>query len=182
MSQTTAIRSPGERMSRPFPELLQEAYDAHYVSIFRYLDRLSGDSDLAADIAQEAFVRLVRRGSLPERPDRWLVTVALNLFRNERSTARRRERLREQHAVELAPAAFSSPAERFDVQRIRTRVRNALDRLSERERQLLLLRAEGYGYRDMATILELHEASVGTLLARAKRAFESAYEEEPLAS
>lgn len=168
-------------MSRPFPELLEEVHDAHYASIFRYLDRLSGDPDLAADIAQEAFVRLFRRGSLPERPDRWLVTVALNLFRNERSTVRRRERLREEHAGELAPAAFSSPAERFGVQQVRAGVRKALDLLSERERQLLLLRAEGYSYRDLATVLELHEASVGTLLARAKRAFESAYEERPLA-
>jgi RNA polymerase sigma factor (sigma-70 family) len=181
MSQTTAIRSRGERMIRSYPELVREAHDAHYASIFRYLDRLSGDPDLAADIAQEAFVRLFRRGSLPERPDRWLVTVALNLFRNERSTAHRRERLREEHAVELAPVAFSSPAERFDAQQVRARVRHALDRLSERERELLLLRAEGYSYRDMATILKLNEASVGTLLARAKRAFGSVYEERPLA-
>jgi RNA polymerase sigma-70 factor (ECF subfamily) len=181
MSQTMAIRSRGERMIRSYSELVREAHDAHYASIFRYLDRLSGDPDLAADIAQEAFVRLFRRGSLPERPDRWLVTVALNLFRNERSTARRRERLREEHAVELAPVAFSSPAERFDDQQVRARVRHALDRLSGRERELLLLRAEGYSYRDMATILELNEASVGTLLARAKRAFGSAYEERPLA-
>jgi RNA polymerase sigma factor (sigma-70 family) len=179
MSQTTAIRSPGERMTRSFPELLQEAHDAHYASIFRYLDRLSGDPDLAADITQEAFVRLFRRGSLPDKPDRWLVTVALNLFRNERSTIRRRERLREEHAGELAPAGFSSPADRFDALRRRGRVREALDRLPERDRELLLLRAEGYSYRDMAAVLELNEASVGTLLARAKRAFETAYEEGP---
>jgi len=182
MSQTTAIRSRGERMIRSFPELVQEAHDAHYASIFRYLDRLSGDPDLAADIAQEAFVRLFRRGSLPERPDHWLVTVALNLFRNERSTARRRERLRDAHAAELAPAAFSSPAEGLDALRVRARVREALDRISGRERELLLLRAEGYSYRDIATILELNEASVGTLLARAKRAFGIAYEEGPHAS
>ena len=168
-------------MTRSFPELLQEAHDAHYASIFRYLDRLSGDPDLAADIAQEAFVRLFRRGSLPDKPDRWLVTVALNLFRNERSTVRRRERLREEHAAELAPMAYSSPADGLDALRMRARVRQALDRLTERERELVLLRAEGYSYRDMATILELNEGSVGTLLARAKRAFGRAYEEEPLA-
>ena len=171
----TAIRWPGERMSRSFPDLVQEAHDAHYASIFRYLDRLSGDPDLAADIAQEAFVRLFRRGSLPDKPDRWLVTVALNLFRNERSTTRRREQLRSEHAGELTPASFSSPADRFDALQRRARVREALDRLSGRERELLLLRAEGYSYRDMAAVLELNEASVGTLLARAKRAFEAAY-------
>ena len=58
----------------------------------------------------------------------------------------------------------------------RDRVRAALDRLSERDRQILLLRAEGYGYRDLAVALDLNEASIGTLLARAKRAFRDAYE------
>jgi RNA polymerase sigma-70 factor (ECF subfamily) len=171
----TVIESPGERGSRPYPELVREVHDAHYAFLFRYLDRLSGDRDLAADIAQEAFVRLFRRGALPDKPDRWLVTVALNLFRNERSTAGRRALLTARHASDLTPASGPSPAERFDAQRLQARVREALSRLPLRERELLLLRAEGYSYRDLAAVLELNEASVGTLLARAKRAFEGAY-------
>ena len=66
--------------------------------------------------------------------------------------------------------------ERFDALQLRAKVRDALNRLSLRERELLLLRAEGYSYRDLAAVLELNETSVGTLLARAKRAFEEAYE------
>jgi RNA polymerase sigma-70 factor (ECF subfamily) len=49
--------------------------------------------------------------------------------------------------------------------------------MPERERSLLLLRAEGYSYRDMAAALDLNEASVGTLLARAKKMFREFYEE-----
>lgn len=49
--------------------------------------------------------------------------------------------------------------------------------MTERDQQLLLLRAEGYSYRDIAVALELNEASVGVLLARAKRAFREKYEE-----
>lgn len=173
----TVIESPGEAGSRPFPELVREVHDAHYASIFRYLDRLSGDTDLAADIVQEAFVRLFRRGALPDKPDRWLVTVALNLFRNERSTAGRRSQLTARHASDLRPVSGPSPVERFDALRLQAKVREALSRLSLRERELLLLRAEGYSYRDLAAVLELNQASVGTLLARAKRAFEKVYEE-----
>ncbi len=54
-------------------------------------------------------------------------------------------------------------------------MRAAIDRLPERERRLLLLRAEGYSYRDMAAALDLNEASVGTLLARARQAFRECY-------
>lgn len=167
-----------ERMTRTFPDLLQEVHDAHYASLFRYLDRLSGDPDLAADLVQEAFVRLYRRGTLPDQPDRWLVTVALNLFRNERSMTNRQRELRLERGPEIAPTRLPTPAERVESQERRGRVRATLDRLSSRDRELLLLRAEGYEYRDLAEILDLHEASVGTFLARAKRAFQIVWEEE----
>jgi RNA polymerase sigma-70 factor (ECF subfamily) len=182
MAETTAIGSPGAGMSRTFSDLLAEVHASHSASIFRFLDRLSGDPDLAADLAQEAFVRLYRRGSLPEKPDRWLVTVALNLFRNERSKERRQQGLRVAFSGDLAPGSVPSPAEDAESRSRRAEVRSALDRLPPRDRELLLLRAEGYSYRDLADLLALHEASVGTLLARAKRAFETAYEEAKHAS
>jgi RNA polymerase sigma-70 factor (ECF subfamily) len=182
MAETIAIGSPGERMNRTFSDLLAEVHASHSVSIFRFLNRLSGDPDLAADLAQEAFVRLYRRGSLPDKPDRWLVTVALNLFRNERSKERRQRGLRAAFPGDLAPRAVPSPAERAESRGRRAEVRSALDRLPPRDRELLLLRAEGYSYRDLADVLGLNEASVGTQLARAKRAFERAYEEAQRAS
>jgi RNA polymerase sigma-70 factor (ECF subfamily) len=182
MAETIAIGSPGERMNRTFSDLLAEVHASHSVSIFRFLNRLSGDPDLAADLAQEAFVRLYRRGSLPDKPDRWLVTVALNLFRNERSKERRQRGLRAAFPGDLTPGAIPSPAERAESGGRRAEVRGALDRLPPRDRELLLLRAEGYSYRDLADVLGLNEASVGTLLARAKRAFETAYEEAQRAS
>ena len=56
-------------------------------------------------------------------------------------------------------------------------MRAALDRMSERERRLLLLSVEGFSYREIARGLGLHEPSVGTLLARARRRFRALYEE-----
>jgi RNA polymerase sigma-70 factor (ECF subfamily) len=46
----------------------------------------------------------------------------------------------------------------------------------------LLLRAEGYSYKEIAEALMIQEASVGTLLARAKRAFRELYEDQADAS
>ena len=69
-----------------------------------------------------------------------------------------------------------SPSQAAEASDARDRVRAAIDRLSERDRQVLLLRAEGYGYRDLAAALRLNEASIGTFLARAKRAFRASYE------
>jgi RNA polymerase sigma-70 factor (ECF subfamily) len=83
-------------------------------------------------------------------------------------------------AAHSDPAA--SPADAAERAELSRRVREALDGLPARERRLLLLRAEGYRYRDIALALELNEASVGTLLARAKRAFRVRYESRPDAS
>ena len=86
---------------------------------------------------------------------------------------------REPHgrAPSTAGTSGPSPVERLESLRLQAKVREALDHLTVRERELLLLRAEGYSYRDLAAVLELNEASIGTLLARAKRAFEAAYGE-----
>jgi len=153
-------------------------FEAHFTRLYRYLDRLSGDPELASDIAQEAFVRLFRRGSMPDTPQAWLVSVAMNLFRNARSSRSRRGRLL---TAARSEGVLSDPAPSPDhfaaSEESSRRVRAAIDRLAERERRLLLLRAEGYSYRDIATALDLKEASVGTLLARARAAFRECYED-----
>jgi RNA polymerase sigma factor (sigma-70 family) len=144
--------------------------------LFRYLDRLSGDAELAQDLAQEAYVRLYRRQSLPDAPEAWLISVAMNLLRNNYSIEKRR---RELMSEVLADRSHSDPGLQPDAaaasQEIRRVVRQVLDRMPERERQLLLLSAEGYSYRDIALALELKEVSVGTLLARARLGFRELY-------
>jgi RNA polymerase sigma-70 factor, ECF subfamily len=167
----------------PFHDRFVELYDRHFPRVWRFLDRLSGDPALASDIAQDTFVRLYRRGAEPDEPIAWLITVALNLLRNRKSTERRRQRLM---SVVRSEATLADPArgadEAVEATDTQGRVRAALARVSERERQLLLLRAEGYRYHELAAALALNPASVGALLARAKRAFRTAYEERDNAS
>ena len=59
----------------------------------------------------------------------------------------------------------------------RNQVRAALDCLSVRDRQALLLRHSGHSYREIATALSVAESGVGTMLIRASQAFRRAYEE-----
>ena len=170
-------------MSRPFRDAFAELFKEHFDRLFRYLDRLCGDPDLAADVAQETFVKLYERGSLPESPGAWLITVAMNLFRNAHTTRERRSRL-----LKVVPEAemFAdrpvSPSHATESRELQRRVRRALNEMPERERQMLLLRGEGYSYKDIAEALNLQETSVGVLLARAKRAFLAIYEEKSDAS
>ncbi len=148
--------------------LFQELYPA----LYRYLHRLTGDPDVAEDVAQESFVRLLRH-SLPEEEARpWLFTVATNLVRDR---ARKRQRhLRLSEAVP-GPTRRERPdvsTERADEIR---RVRMALDEVPERDRTLLLMREEGFKYDEIAHAVGVAPGSVGTLLARALRRFADVY-------
>jgi RNA polymerase sigma factor (sigma-70 family) len=112
---------------------------------------------------------------MPDDPAAWLVSVAHNLLRNERQQITRRLRLLEQRGAELTPRDSGPAADAaLDARELRVNVRRALDALPERERQMLLLRYEGFSYREIAHALAINETSVGTLLARAKVAFRDA--------
>lgn len=165
-------RGSGDDGTASFDARFTELFDAHFSRVFRVLDRSADDPALAADLAQEAFIRLYQRGSLPDAPEAWLISVALNLLRNAASTRSRRHRLmtpaRGEYAHSDVPAA---PDDAVMGSETRARVRAVLDSLPERDRELLLLSADGYGYREIGAALGLNEASVGTLLARARRAF-----------
>lgn len=148
-----------------------------YPRLFRFLDRLTGDPELAADTAQETLSRLLARGSMPDSPPAWLFTVALNLLRSARATRSRRLRLLSgSRSLRALSDPGPPPDQEAGAEQIRARVRAALDGIQPRDGRLLLLRAEGMSYREIAETLGLNEASVGTLLARAKKAFRNAYE------
>ena len=159
-----------------FDECVAEVFRDRFAMLYRYLLRLSGDPALADDVAQESFVRLHRRGTMPTDPAAWLVTVANNIVRDEYRSAQRRRRLLSQWLIreEGSDRTASSEADLLAQER-RAAVRRALERLPERDRRLLILRHEGFSYREIAEALGVATSSVGTLLARATAAMSQSY-------
>lgn len=149
-------------------------YDRLHPQLLRYLDRLVGEPDTAEDIAQESFVRLLRRPDLRGEDARlWIFTVATNLVRDRGRAATRRQRLLS--ASPLEHPRESLPDEDLErAERIRS-VRNALDLLPERDRLMLLMREEGFRYSEIAEALNVSASSVGTLIARALKRFTEVY-------
>ncbi len=147
-------------------------FDRLYPPLFRYLRRLTGDSDAAEDAAQEAFVRLTEQ-SIPENEVRpWLFTVATNLIRDRARKADRHRRLQPHVPRASRPEAPDVSAARKE--RI-AGVRAVLAELSERDRTMLLMREEGFKYDEIAKAVGVAPGSVGTLLSRAARRFEKIY-------
>ena len=147
------------------PEAL---FAEHHEPLHRYLARLTGDPELAADAAQEAFVRLLEQEPRPDHPRPWLYRVATNVVRD---TARAAERHRVLGMDGKARGAHGDPPGAPDgvVGRAvaRRRMRTALDALSEKEQQALLMREEGFKHREIAEALGTTTGSIGTLLRRA---------------
>lgn len=144
-----------------------------YPSLFRYAYRLTGDTDAADDAAQESFVRLLDHSIPHERADAWLFTVVTNLVRQRGNRAARRARLLT--AWQPAPAAPPAPDESAERSERVGRVQAALGTLSERDRQMLLMRQEGFSYAEIAAAAGVAPGSVGTLLVRALERFASTY-------
>jgi RNA polymerase sigma factor (sigma-70 family) len=152
-------------------------FNAQFQRIFRVLHRFSGDADVASDLAQEAFVRLYRRGEMPDAPSAWLVTVSLNLMRSMRSRDARRLEILTSSGFEGEHVDDAALADHAMVRAETARsVRQTLDRMPPRQAQLLLLSVEGFSYREISAMLEMHEASVGVALGRAKKVFRDKHE------
>jgi RNA polymerase sigma-70 factor (ECF subfamily) len=151
---------------------LAKLFEQYYASLVRMLYRRVGDRDRAEDLAQETFARAV--AAPPNNPRPWLFAVALNLVREDgrRSSTRGRR-------LELLRAEHDEPTNAPDVELERkeegARVRAALATLNERDREALLLRAEGFDYEEIAATLGLAKGAIGTTLARARRRLVEAY-------
>lgn len=153
-------------------------FDEVYPGLYRYCLRMTADADAAEDAAQEAFVRLLDRKVRGDGAGlkAWLFKVATHVVRDRVRISDNRRRLLERNPV--APAPPSDPAEVFGRKEEVARVRRALAGLDERDRTLLLLREEGFSYRELGEAVGVKAASIGTLLARARQRFLEAMTEE----
>jgi RNA polymerase sigma-70 factor, ECF subfamily len=151
-------------------------FERVYPQLFRYLHRLTGSEDVAEDVAQESFVRLLSRSMPEEDAKRWLFRVATNLVRDNARATRTRQRL----TAEVPGISRMGPLPDEEVERNEAilAVRAALAILTERDRTMLLMREEGFRYEEIAAVIGVSATSVGTLLVRATKRFMAVYRGE----
>ena len=170
-------RADGERYKRgPLTIDVGELYQLYHESLVRLLYRRAGDRERAEDLAQDVFVRALETPPLNPKP--WLFAVALNLARDEGRRAaiqgRRLQLLRAEAGRDAAPA----PDAALESRERAAAVRAALGTLGDKDREALLLKAEGFNYDEIAAALGLAKGAVGTTLARARRRLVEAFREQ----
>ena len=158
--------------------------------VYRFL-ACSGED--ARDLAQEVFLRVWRRRR-KWRPtagfSTWLFTIAGNLCRNRKRDLSRRptmipvEDSSEESNNPLRADDGENPLSRAEAAQVARRVRGAVARLPDAQREAVLLRHfGGLSYREIAEMSGTTPAAVDSLLVRARRAlannlFDNAQERE----
>lgn len=145
-----------------------EQYEA---SIGRHLYRITGDRDLAADLAQETFLRLhcvLSRGGTIAAPRAWLYRVATNLAL---TALRRRARVGGLEPGMRAAGGMEEQVAQRDL------VRRALAAIPPEQAACLVLTAiEGFRYAEAAEVLGISAEAVRKRVSRGEAAFRRAYE------
>jgi RNA polymerase sigma-70 factor (ECF subfamily) len=143
-------------------------------SLFRYLARLLGDEEHAADLLQDTFVRAFSAVDVrvpPPNPSAWLYRIATNLAYD---VLRRRKRLRwlRLSGDAQAPAFESGVA-------VAQSVRDCLARLRPKDAEALLLyEYAGLSCVEIAALSGEEPASVRVRLYRARIQFRRLYKQE----
>lgn len=157
---------------------LEQLYQSTYTAVVRFLYRKVWDAERAEDLAQEVFVRALAHR--PEKPRAWVFAVAANLARDEARAAVRRKRhltlLKGDPIAQpaMAPAADDSVEHDEQV----ASVQEALNTLTPRDREILLLWDAGLSYPEIAAQTGLAVGAVGTTLARARRRLVEAHDRQ----
>ncbi len=154
------------------------------VPLLRLLNQISGDAEVAKDLAQETFLRAWRRLATynPTRSFRaWLFAVARNLYRDlyrRRQTVPAPVAFAVERTAQLPDPRLSPEGALMEKER-GERVWRALDRLSPRDRQILVLKEiEDLRYADIVQILKIPEGTVASRIYHARRALREVWEEE----
>jgi RNA polymerase sigma-70 factor (ECF subfamily) len=148
---------------------LAALYSAHAAGLTRWMTALTRDEELAADVVQEAFLRLARElraGRSPDNAAAWLAQVARNLATSgarRRQTASRFEPFLEHPSSPEDPASAALASERASA------VHAALAELRPVDRTALLLAAEGHHNAEIAERIGRTELATRALLCRARR-------------
>ena len=165
----------------PTRERFEQVFLQNYTRVVSVLRRIVGDHARAEDLANEVFLRLYRQPMPTNAFDNvpgWLYRTATNLGIDALRASARRYRYEEAAArAEIKESVAESALEQSLKLETQERVRAVLAELKPVQAQLLLLRASGHSYKELAELLELEIGTIGTRLIRAEAAFEERYVE-----
>lgn len=155
----------------------------HQASLYSYMVRLSGRPDIAEDIVQDAFVRILmnlNRFDPRFRFSTWLFTIAKRLYVN--AMQKHRPVYDSDVVGAVAGTGKSDPSAPFVAREERERARECLDSalagLNEEQRQIMLLfHQQDWPIAQIAAYMSMPEGTIKSHLHRGRKKMRRLYEE-----
>lgn len=145
-------------------------FTSEYARVAGIANRVLGDPHEAEDVAQEVFIDFHRLHSASAQyAPAWLHRAAAHAALNRLRGARRRQK-RELAQASDEGTRIVDPQKQLEVNEDRRQVRRALARMAPKPAAVLVLRASGLSYAEVAQALGVGIGQVGTLLRRAESA------------
>lgn len=165
--ELVARAQKGDRAA--FAALLRE----HQDEVYTLARRLVGDPHLASDVAQEALIRAWR--ALPRfrgeaKLSTWLYRITVNTAWTHKKRARRHQGASiEDHLDMAAPMDAGHPEVAGEILELRGRLRLALDRLPDAQREVVVLKdIYGWSHAEIADSMGISVTAAKVRLHRAR--------------
>lgn len=164
--------------SSPPMQSAEDLFEQYAAKIYGLALKCGLSARDAEDGVQEVFIKVQRkldtfRGE--SALSTWLYRVAVNTLRDHRRKVIRYSRPQslddcaESNAIPARDDSYSNPSRDAELNERRQLVRDALQRLPEKFREVLVLRElEGLSYRDISRILEVKQGTIESRIYRAR--------------
>lgn len=164
----------------------ETVYEAYRPRLFSFLARLCRRRDVAEDLLDEVWLRLVHHAPRLDENSclaAWLFTVARNLHASWcRHRAQDESRIVDAEATWVIPAPGESPFESAARDETERRLERGLARLAVRDREVLLLVAvEGMSPAEAAAVIGVSAQVLRKRLQRARERLADSFEAETAA-
>jgi RNA polymerase sigma-70 factor (ECF subfamily) len=155
---------------------IEALFRSHYSRVARIIERVVRDRGRSEELAVEVFLKLWRNQKAQhENVEAWLYRVAVRAGIDGLRRQTRRAHYEKVLAWIRPTSAPANPEQLHSANEEQEKVRSVLAVMNPRHAQFLLLRSQDFTYDEVAAILNLNPASIGTLLSRAQESFRKEY-------
>ena len=159
---------------------LVEEYE---VALVRYANSILKDHEQARDVVQDTFIKLIK--ALQEKKEiqnekSWLYRVCHNSALDYLRKIKRRQEKNEEVMLSTSESEINeAPDKQLNRKEDKEFVNESLNRLSEREQQILNLKIkDGLSYKEIAAELDLTVNNVGFILHRTMKKLSAIFKEK----
>ncbi|KEK24894.1 RNA polymerase sigma factor SigX [Bacillus gaemokensis] len=156
----------------------EDLFKQYYVYVVKQIVWIIKKQTIAEELAQEVFLQLHRTDwkEIENLPG-WLIKsstyVAYNYLRSEKRHQARIDKEIQYHEIRNDSSLDDQWIRKEEI----TKVQNALIKMSDQDRTILLMKFSGFQYKEIAQVLQMDVSSIGTLLVRAKTKFRKIYKQ-----